>query len=91
MGQCVLFNTLKSLFGTNESSGSGIQEATPCGAGGTGIQLVQKYASDHARLLFIIFTVMNSIDNVDKYWIPSSQYGGISFKFCDITIIIASP
>ena len=37
MGQCVLFNTLKSLFGTNESSGSGIQEATPCGAGGTGI------------------------------------------------------
>ena len=37
MGQCVLFNTLKSLFGTIESSGSGIQEATPCGAGGTGI------------------------------------------------------
>lgn len=37
MGQFVLFNTLKSLFGTNESSGSGIQEATPCGAGGTGI------------------------------------------------------
>ena len=34
LGQLELFNTFKSLF---ESSDSGIQEATPCGAGGTGI------------------------------------------------------
>ena len=32
LGQLGLFNTLKSLF-----ESSGIQEATPCGAGGTGI------------------------------------------------------
>ena len=37
LGQCELFNTLRSLFGTIESSGSGIQVATPCAAGGTGI------------------------------------------------------
>ena len=34
LGHLELFNTFKSLF---ESSDSGIQEATPCGAGGTGI------------------------------------------------------
>ena len=37
LGQSVIFNVLKNVFGTIESSGSGIQEATPCGAGGTGI------------------------------------------------------
>ena len=37
MGQRKLFNVLKSLSGTIESSGSGIQEATRCDAGGTGI------------------------------------------------------
>ena len=55
MGQCVLFNRLKSLFRTNESSGSGIQESTPCGPEGTGIWLVYKYARNHAQLLFVIF------------------------------------
>ena len=37
LGQSVIFNVLKNVLETIESSGSGIQEATPCGAGGTGI------------------------------------------------------
>lgn len=37
MGQRELFNTFKSLFGTTESRGHGIQEATRCDAGGTGV------------------------------------------------------
>ena len=37
LGQSVIFKVLKNVIGTIESSGSGIQEATPCGAGGTGI------------------------------------------------------
>lgn len=37
MGQHALFNVVKSLSETIESSGSGIQEATRCDAGGTGI------------------------------------------------------
>ena len=37
LGQSVIFKVLKNVFGTIESSGSGTQEATPCGAGGTGI------------------------------------------------------
>ena len=37
LGQSVIFNVLKNVLETVESSGSGIQEATPCGVGGTGI------------------------------------------------------
>ena len=37
LGQSVIFNALMNANGTTESSGSGIQEATLCGAGGTGI------------------------------------------------------
>ena len=37
LGQSVIFNVLKNVLETIESSGSGIQEATPCRAGGTGI------------------------------------------------------
>ena len=50
VGQDTIFNALKSLLGTTEPSGIGIQEATPCGAGGTGIKLVYKIARDHAQL-----------------------------------------
>ena len=64
LGQGAIFNALKSVLGTTEPSGIGIQEATPCGAEGTGIKLVCKIARDHAQLLFVIFTVMNSNENV---------------------------
>ena len=37
LGQSVIFNVLQNVLGTIESSGSGIQEATACRAGGTGI------------------------------------------------------
>ena len=37
MDQRELFNTLKRLVGTTESSGRGIQEATRCDAGKTGL------------------------------------------------------
>lgn len=37
LGQSVIFNVLQNVLGTIESSGSGIQGATPCRAGGTGI------------------------------------------------------
>ena len=37
LGQSVIFKVLQNVLGTIESSGSGIQEATPCRAGGTGI------------------------------------------------------
>ena len=37
LGQSMIFNVLKNVLGSVESSGSGIQEATPCGARGTGI------------------------------------------------------
>ena len=37
LGQSMIFNVLKNVLETIESSDSGIQEATPCGAGGTGI------------------------------------------------------
>ena len=36
-GQSVIYNALMNANGTTKSSGSGIQEATLCGAGGTGI------------------------------------------------------
>ena len=39
-----------------ESSDSGIQEATPCGAGGTSC----------STFICNFFTVMNSIENVDE-------------------------
>ena len=53
LGQRELFNALKSLF---ESSDSGIQEATPSGAGGTSC----------STFICNSFTVMNSIENVDE-------------------------
>lgn len=37
MGHLMIFNALKNVLGTTESNGSGIQQATPCVAGGTGI------------------------------------------------------
>ena len=37
MDQRELLNAFKSLVGTTESSGRGIQEATRCDAGGTGL------------------------------------------------------
>lgn len=37
LGQSEIFNALKSVLETTESSCIGIQEVTPCGAGGTGI------------------------------------------------------
>lgn len=55
LGQDAIFNALKSVLGTTEPSGIGIQEATPCDAEGTGIKLVCKIARDHAQLLFVIF------------------------------------